>query len=53
MGAVDLFDYFEDDNKDLADDKQEVVLKNVENQSYKALVLRFIVTGKQIGRAHV
>lgn len=41
MGAVDLFDYFEDDNKDLADDKQEVVLKNVENQSYKALVLRF------------
>lgn len=41
MGVVDLFDYFEDDNKDLADDKQEVVLKNVENQSYKALVLRF------------
>ncbi len=41
MGAVDLFDYFEDDSKDLADDKQEVVLKNVENQSYKALVLRF------------
>ena len=41
MGAVDLFDYFQDDNKDLADDKQEVVLKNVENQSYKALVLRF------------
>lgn len=41
MGAVDLFDYFEDGSKDLADDKQEVVLKNVENQSYKALVLRF------------
>lgn len=41
MGAVDLFDYFEDGSKDLADDKQEVVLKNVESQDYKALVLRF------------
>lgn len=41
MGAVDLFDYFEDDNKDLADDKQKLVLSNVENQDYKALVLRF------------
>lgn len=41
MGAVDLFDYFEDDNKDLAEDKQEVVLNNVEPQPYKALVLRF------------
>lgn len=41
MGAIDLFDYFEDDSKDLADNKQEVVLKNVEHQSYKALVLRF------------
>lgn len=40
MGAIDLFDYFEDDSKDLADNKQEVVLNNVEHQSYKALVLR-------------
>lgn len=41
MGAVDLFDYFQDDNKDLADDKQKLVLSNVENQDYKALVVRF------------
>ena len=41
MGAIDLFDYFQDDNKDLADNKQKLVLSNVENQDYKALVLRF------------
>lgn len=41
MGAIDLFDYFQDDNKDLADDKQKLVLSNVENQDYKALVVRF------------
>lgn len=41
MGAIDLFDYFQDDNKDLADDKQKLVLSNVENQAYKALVLQF------------
>ena len=41
MGTIDLFDYFQDDNKDLADDKQNLVISKVEGQAYKALVLRF------------